>query len=318
MNEFDLIRKYFRRDYRREDIIVGNGDDCAVVSIPAGHQMATSIDTLVEGVHFLADTNPEWLGHKALAVSLSDLAAMGSVPRWATLALTLPEADDEWLAAFSKGFLSLADRFNVALIGGDTTRGPLSISVQVMGIVMEGQAVRRSGASEGDDIYVTGQLGDACLGLMSLENEALLEPHLAYSCRMRLERPDPRVSVGVGLSPFASAMIDCSDGLLADLGHLLAASGLGGVIKRERFPLSEAVRSFVTEHDNWQPVFAGGDDYELVFTAPPSSRSIVAAMVESTGCSISWLGTVTTHDELIVLGDDDLPMSLSGSGYRHF
>lgn len=318
MNEFELIQTYFYRHAQRDDLVVGNGDDCAVMAVPEGHQLATSIDTLVEGVHFLPDVNPEWLGHKCLAVSLSDLAAMGSVPRWATLALTVPDVDSAWLESFSKGFLALAERFNVALVGGDTTRGPLSISVQVMGTVRDGQAVQRSGAQVGDDIYVTGQLGDSCLGLRHLQGEITLEEPHGYLCQLRLERPDPRVGVGVGISPFATAMIDCSDGLMADLGHLLSASEVGADIACERIPLSEAVSLYVQTSGDWKPVIAGGDDYELVFTANSESRSMVAAIAESVGCPITWLGAITESKGMRLSDDAGNLMDVSSSGYRHF
>lgn len=318
MSEFDLIERYFRKSIPRDDVIVGNGDDCAVTSVPAGHQLTVSVDTLVEGVHFLPEVDPFSLGYKALAVSLSDLASMASVPRWATLALTIPEPDDAWLSAFSDGFHSLAEQFNVALVGGDTTRGPLSITVQLMGTVLDGKAVTRGGAQLGDDIYVTGQLGDAAIGLKCAQGEYMSEPHLDHHCRMRLERPEPRISSGVGLGPFVSAMVDCSDGFAADLGHILSSSGCGAVVKRRSLPISEAGRQFVENSGDWAPIVSGGDDYELIFTASPDSRTMISAIAEATGCSITWVGTVTSHDQLVMLGDDDLPLENPGSGYTHF
>lgn len=317
-DEFDLIQRYFHRQYDRSDIEIGNGDDCAVVSVPVDHQLAITTDTLIEGVHFPVGTLPERIGHKALAVSLSDLAAMGSVPKWFTLSISLPQHDEAWLSGFSKGLFALADQFNVALIGGDTTRGPLSITIQAMGSVADGRAVRRSTAQVGDDIYVTGTIGDAALGLKALTTDLELPGHHLYHCQQRLDKPSPRISSGIAASPFVTAMIDCSDGLVADLGHLLVDSGLGGVIKTSRVPLSESVKDYAEETKDWELPLAGGDDYELIFTASPDNRSIIAALPEAVNCPITWLGTVTTHDGLVVLGEDDVALDFSAQGYKHF
>ncbi len=240
MSEFDLIRDYFTDvGARRTDVDLGVGDDCALLEVPAGQQLAISIDTLAAGTHFLPDCDPESLGHKSLAVGLSDLAAMGAEPAWATLALTLPDHDPGWIAAFSRGFAALAGAHGVSLVGGDTTRGPLSVTVQVHGLVPAGRAIRRSGAAPGDRVYVSGTLGDAGLALRRILSGEPVDP----VARARLERPTPRVALGLALRGVASAMIDVSDGLAADLGHILAASGVGAEIDLTALPLSAAVRS---------------------------------------------------------------------------
>lgn len=317
-SEFDLIQRFFKRTYDRSDIEINNGDDCAVVAVPDDHRLVVTTDTLVEGVHFPRGTAPQDIAHKSLAVSLSDLAAMGSVPKWFTLSLTMPEYDESWLADFSHGLFTLAGQFHVALIGGDTTRGPLSITIQAMGSVMAEMAVPRSGAQEGDDVYVTGSIGGAALGLKAVSDGFELPDHQQYFCQQDLNRPMPRVAAGVGLGPFATAMIDCSDGLVADLQHLLTASGMGAVIKASRVPYPEAIKDYLAETGDYALPLTGGDDYELIFTASPKNRSVIAALPEAIDCPFTWLGTVTTHEGLIVLDDSNEPMVLNHSGYLHF
>ncbi|OAH96298.1 thiamine-phosphate kinase [Methylomonas methanica] len=264
--EFDLIRRYFAVHAPRHPFNqLGIGDDCALLNIPAGYQLAVTADTMVENVHFFADADPELLGHKLLAVNLSDLAAMGAEPFAVTLALTLPKVDETWLQAFSRGFINLARQHNVDLIGGDTTSGPLTLTVQAMGVVPQGRALLRSGAQVGDLIYVTGQLGNAGLGLKIKQGYVCADPELAFRC---FNQPQPRVSEGLALRGIANACIDISDGLAADLGHILEQSGVGACLQWDSLPLSASVREFIDHSGDWRMPLTAGDDYELCFTVP--------------------------------------------------
>ncbi|MGV6857639.1 MAG: thiamine-phosphate kinase [bacterium] len=317
--EFDVIQRYFQRRYERGDIVVENGDDCAVVVPPTGKSLAVSSDTLLEGVHFLPDSPAELLGHKALAVNLSDLAAMGAAPGWFTLALTLPEVDDAWLKAFSTGLFRLADSMGVALLGGDTTRGPLSITITAMGFLSPTGGVLRSGAQAGDDVYVTGSLGAAALGLKSLRGDADLPAAHEYLCLQRLEQPQPRVMAGLALAPYATAMIDCSDGFAADLGHILEASGVDAVIRAESLPMVEAVREVVDATGDWSLPLAGGDDYELIFTAPAAQRDTVASLVDVLDCPVTWVGSLFAgKGEMRIEPPEGVAIDLAKPGYSHF
>ncbi len=317
--EFELIDRYFKREYLRADILVENGDDCAVLLPPAGKSLAVTTDTLVEGVHFLADTPSDLLAHKALAVNLSDLAAMGASPAWFTLALTLPEADERWLQEFAKGLFTLADSMGVALVGGDTTRGPLSLSITAMGLLPEKGGVLRSGAQVGDDVYVTGTLGGAALGLRALRGEVSLPSAHEYMCVERLQQPQPRVMAGLALAPYVTAMIDCSDGFLADLGHILSASGADAVIRGESLPMLEAVSERVKEQGEWALPLAGGDDYELIFTAPPSRREAIASLVDVLDCPLTWVGSLFAGEGKInVQAPEGGYIELPEAGYSHF
>jgi thiamine-monophosphate kinase len=263
-SEFDLIARYFTRPAR--SAVLGVGDDAALLRPAAGMELAISTDMLVSGQHFLPDTDPRRLGHKALAVNLSDLAAMGATPRWALLSLALPEADEAWLAAFAAGFFALAEHHGVELVGGDTTRGPLNVNVTILGEVEAGRALRREGAQAGDDIWVSGELGGAALALRRLRDEIVLDLEDAESCQARLEAPEPRLALGKGLLGLAHAAIDISDGLLADLGHILERSRKGARIEAARIPAAPALTS---RPDLIAPcAYSGGDDYELCFTAP--------------------------------------------------
>ncbi len=317
-SEFDLIRRHFAgMTPPRADVSLGIGDDAALVAPPPGQQLAISVDTLVSGVHFLPSVSPLALGHKALAVNLSDLAAMGAEPAWATLALTLPEPDEAWLNGFAKGFAALARRFGVALIGGDTTRGPLSLTVQVQGFVPAGQALRRSGARAGDDIYVTGCLGDAALCLKQLQS-AVPPPAIPDSLRQRLESPQPRVAAGMALRQRATSAIDISDGLLADLGHILEASAVGATLFLERLPLSSAFRDWFAASGDWSPALAGGDDYELCFTLPPAGEPEMAGLAAELGLEINRIGSIERSPGLRVLQPDGRAWSGAGRGFDHF
>jgi len=293
---------------------LGVGDDAAVVEVPPGQQLVVTTDMLVAGRHFPEATEPEAIGHKVLAVNLSDLAAMGAEPAWVTLAISLPAADAVWLAAFCRGFLDLARAHRVALVGGDTVRGPLVVTVQAMGFVPAGAAVCRAGARPGDGVFVTGTLGDAALGLQSLEGRLALDPEMARLARARLERPSPRVREGLALRGLASAMIDISDGLLADLGHVLAASGVGAAIDLRRVPLSAAYRAFLRQGGDLQPALTFGDDYELCFTASPTDHASVRAALDALGCAVQQIGTVTLEPGLV----DERGEALAAAGHDHF
>jgi thiamine-monophosphate kinase len=315
LGEFDLIRRFFtRQEVRHPETVLGVGDDCALLRSPASAELAITVDTLVEGVHFLPEVDPESLGHKALAVNLSDLAAMGAAPKWATLALTLPKVDERWLEAFARGFFALAQRHGLELIGGDTTRGPLAITIQAMGLVPLDGALRRSGALPGDLIYVSGPLGSAGLGLKIRQGETAVEDAEAIA---RLERPEPRVQLGRLLRGLVHACIDISDGLAADLGHILEASRVGAFIDVERLPLTEGVRHYLAETGDWRLPLAAGDDYELCFTLPPVLREDLEQRLSAAGLHAVPIGRIEAEPGLRVLKEGkDLP--LTSAGYEHF
>lgn len=313
-SEFDLIAKYFTRPAPQANL--GVGDDAALLNVGAGMELAVSTDMLVAGTHFFHDTNPEKLGWKTLAVNISDLAAMGADPRWATLALALPEVNEAWLAAFSQGFFDCAQRFGVDLIGGDTTRGPLTISVQIMGEVPRGTALRRDGAKIGDDIWVSGQLGNAALALAGLQGHipvAGLEP-----CLPALYSPQPRVELGLGLRGHARAAIDISDGLIADLGHILQRSNCGADIKLDLIPRSANLAGFMSHPLGMHCLLAGGDDYELCFTAPENQDGYIAALRDKLNIRLTRIGKITAGRELRLLDLQGKPITFTGSGYDHF
>jgi thiamine-monophosphate kinase len=319
MNEFDLIRTYFAAlGTPREDVELGVGDDCALLAVPPGQRLAVSIDTLVCGTHFLADCDPEALGHKSLAVGLSDLGAMGAEPAWMTLALTLPpelvSRNPNWIAAFARGLGDLALEHGVRLVGGDTTRGPLSVTVQVHGFVPQGAAIRRSGARPGDRVYVSGTLGDAGLALRQILAGVPVEPGL----RERLERPTPRVALGMALRGLATAMIDVSDGLAADLGHILESSGVGAELRLESLPLSLAVAEAVVAAGDWALPLASGDDYELCFCLPTDRETEIRGLAERGGCPLTPIGRIRKDAGLRCLGPDGSPVLLARAGFDHF
>ncbi|MBL8383594.1 MAG: thiamine-phosphate kinase, partial [Burkholderiales bacterium] len=273
-SEFELIERHFTRTARRARL--GVGDDCALFAGPAGHETVVTTDLLASGTHFLADTDPRRLGHKALAVNLSDLAAMGATPRYFLLALALPEARTEWIEPFAAGMFALAERHGVELIGGDTTRGALTICITAIGEVPDGQAIRRDGAASGDDVWVSGTLGDAALGLLALRGEAMLDGAERAFCVGRLESPEPRVDLGLALRGVATSMVDLSDGLAGDLAHIARRSGLSARLNADALPFSFAVLGQGRER-RLRCALAGGDDYELCFTAPVDARDLVIA-----------------------------------------
>ena len=323
MGEFDLIARYFSRPVRRAAL--GVGDDCALLAPRPGMQVAVSSDMLVEGRHFFAGTDPEALGHKALAVNLSDLAACAAEPLAFTLALALPQADDAWLAAFTHGLFSLADAHGCELVGGDTTRGPLNICITVFGEVPTGKGLLRSGAQIGDDIYVSGHLGDACMALAALQGRIVLPPDLLATARERLERPKPRIALGLQLRGVATSAIDISDGLLGDLGHVLKASGVGASIHSEKtielIAVSAYGASLRGQFDSdflLQCALAGGDDYELAFTAPPSARTQVEAASREAGTPVARIGQIEAASGLRVLDGAGRPLAADFASFDHF
>jgi thiamine-monophosphate kinase len=315
LGEFDLIRRFFTgQSVRRPETILGVGDDCALLRCPSGWELAITVDTLVAGVHFLPEADPESLGHKALAVNLSDLAAMGAEPGWATLALTLPEVDERWLEAFARGFFALAGRHGLELVGGDTTRGPLSITIQAMGLVPEGGAIRRSGARPGDLVYVSGPLGSAGLGLKIRLGQTALEAADAVD---RLERPEPRVDFGRLLRGLASACIDISDGLAGDLGHILEASGVGAVLDWDCMPLPDPVRRYVADTGDWTLPLTAGDDYELCFTMPPARKDEMEQRLSDAGLTAVPIGLIESGPGL-KLRKEGRAIDFIPAGYEHF
>ncbi len=321
MGEFELIKRYFQHSLQPAGVALGNGDDCALLAPAPGMRLAVSTDMLVEGRHFLSTVNPEALGHKALAVNLSDLAAMGAQPLAFTLALALPRADETWLAGFSKGLLALADAHGCALVGGDTTAGPLNICITVFGQVPEHQALRRSAAKVGDDIYVSGTLGDARLALEVFRGGASLSAADFAAVRQRMERPTPRVALGVALRGVAHAAADVSDGLLGDLGHILAASQVGADLSADEIHNSIATSTILkSAGGQFLPDFVlnGGDDYELVFTAPVAARPAVVHAAASACTPVSRIGTVTASTGLVLRGPGGQPMALTSRSFDHF
>ena len=316
-SEFDIIRKYFTRE--APTAALGVGDDCALVRPDPGMLLAVSTDMLTAGTHFFPDAEPGKLGHKALAVNLSDLAAMGAGPRWATLAIALPEADEKWIAAFAEGFFRLAGRWQMELVGGDTTRGPLAISVTVIGEVPPGLALRRDGALAGDDIWVSGATGEAALALAYLQRRVRLESPVREACLERLHAPEPRVELGGRLRGLARSAIDISDGLLADLGHVLEASGVGAELAWESLPRATAIAECADPALAADCLLAGGDDYELLFTAPPSKRAEIEAVGGDLGLSLTRIGAAVPGKPVATLRDaQGKIISASRKGFDHF
>lgn len=319
LSEFDLIKHFFKRDLdQRNGIELGIGDDAAVVNVPAGQSLVMSMDTLVAGVHFPIDTPPDAIAYKALAVNLSDMAAMGAQPGWMLLGLTLPDADESWLAPFSHGLSCLADEYGVTLIGGDTTHGPLTITIQVNGLLPHGQALQRSGARAGDLIYVTGQLGDAGLGLKFVENNIDLDisPQRRDYFIQRLHRPTPRVTAGLALRGIATAAIDVSDGLLADLGHLVEASVVAATVNVEQLPIADELR--VLSDEWWTLPLTAGDDYELCFTVAADNQAMVEKKLQEIDCPCYCIGRIEAGAGVKVKQGDETVRISSARGYQHF
>ncbi len=316
-SEFDVIKRYFDRPVHRKDVLKGIGDDGALLALPANSELVISTDTLVCGTHFLPDIAPADLAHKVVAVNLSDLAAMGAEPAWMTLAITLPVEDPAWLQAFSEGLHEICQYYGVALVGGDTTRGPLSLTVTVHGYLPKGKALLRSGARIGDWIYVTGNLGDSAAGLRCLlgqldtdasSREYLLERHL---------RPRPRLLAGRALRNHASSAMDLSDGLASDLRHILAASGAGAQVELSQLPMSSVLKSAVPADQALELALAGGEDYELLFTVPEAEKGALATALAETGINHTCIGQIVAGEGIRYLRNGE-PVEMTLSGYDHF
>lgn len=315
MSEFNLIKQHFTRDTHHTNLSIG--DDAALISVNQGMELAISADMLVSGTHFFSDCDPEKLGWKGLAVNISDMAAMGAKPCWATLAISLPHADDAWLGAFSRGFFACARAFNIDLIGGDTTRGPLTIAVQIMGEVPIGKAIKRSGAKIDDDIWVSGTLGDAALALAGMRSQLKLTKNELSELEIALHTPQPRVALGIFLREVATSCIDISDGLVSDLGHILAASQLGANIQLMQLPISKIVSKYFGLESVKNLVLAGGDDYELCFTSPIVKRAEIERMSSTLTLPLTRIGTINQQTKLNVIANDQ-KMTITHKGYNHF
>jgi thiamine-monophosphate kinase len=319
ISEFTLIKRYFAsQPLVRPDVLLGIGDDCALLMVPPGECLAVTLDLLVAGTHFLPAADPEGVGHKSLAVNLSDLAAMGATPAWITLGLSLPKADETWLASFCRGLFKLAAQHQVHLVGGDMTRGPLTITIQAHGFVPPDKALRRDGARPGDVICVTGTLGDAGLGLAIANNQVSVPAAHADYLRARLERPVPRIRQGLELRGLASAAIDISDGLAQDLGHVLACSGVGARITVDELPRSPALATCVDTATAISLALASGDDYELCFTVPPRHRQQVHAFAAGWDCAYTEIGVIEAEPGLRCQREDGTPYTVASLGYDHF
>ena len=312
--EFDLIAHIKARATTRDDVALGIGDDAALLRVPAGKLLVVATDTLNAGVHFPADTAPADIGWKALAVNLSDLAAMAAQPAWCTLSLSFPDSDVAWLDGFLDGFFALADAHGVALVGGDTTRGPLSVCVTVHGFVDEGAALRRDGAQVGDDIWVSGTLGDAAGALVQWQAGHPVDPEL----RARLDRPTPRIGLGLALAGIAHAAIDVSDGQFADLGHVCRASAVCAELAIDLLPASPALLAAFDRPARRELQAAGGDDYEVCFTAPADRRDVIEGVARGTGIALTRIGRIVAGDGIRAVLDDGSAWMPAHAGYVHF
>jgi len=337
-SEFDLIQRYFTR--ATPGAVLGVGDDAALLRVGSGMELAVSTDILVGGTHFFPDADPFLLGHKTLAVNLSDMAAMGAQPRWVLLSLSLPQADEAWLEKFSAGFFALADVHQVELVGGDTTRGPLNLCVTIMGEVPQGAALRRTGAQVGDDIWISGTVGDAALALAHLQGRVQLAAAEFAACAHALHQPAPRVALGLALRGVAHSAIDVSDGLLADLGHILECSGVGAKIQFDALPVSDVLRACTTppslplsgEELGFPPdkgglrgvellqhcALAGGDDYELCFTAPVAHHAEVKKISSHLNLPLTRIGVIVGGQGCTVQATDSSVINIGEGGYDHF
>jgi len=320
-SEFQLINKFFaKQNQNRDDVIIGIGDDCAILRPKPNELLAVSIDTSVEGVHFPVNTPAQCIGHKTLAVSLSDMAAIGADPQWVTLAITLPTADESWIANYCQGFFNLANRYNVQLVGGDLSKGNLTITTQLHGSIPQEDILKRSGANIGDLIYVTGTIGAAGLGLLIKQQSINIPSELKEETPNyihKLECPEPRIEVGLALRGIATAVIDVSDGLAADLGHILKASKVGAQINLENLPVSKGFNLLKDQLNQWQHALTAGDDYELCFTAPVSHQEKIAAIAIKTHTPINQIGIITESTSLQCVDNGEL-ISLELKGFEHF
>lgn len=315
-SEFNLIERFFTQP--APHAVLGVGDDAALLAVGPDMELAVSTDMLVSGTHFFPDSDPRKLGWKTLAVNISDMAAMGAQPRWATLAIALPHADESWLSAFAGGFFACAKEFGIDLVGGDTTRGPLNLSVTIFGEIPRGQALRRSGAQPDDDIWVSGTLGGAALALAALQGQAKLdEDDLAACCRL-LDTPQPRVDLGLALRGIATSALDISDGLLGDLDHILECSNVGAELCFDALPAHPMLEPLLANEWAQRGLLSGGDDYELCFTVPRARHDAIKALENKLGLKLSRIGKVTADSGLQLLDAAGQPIPKPGSGYDHF
>jgi thiamine-monophosphate kinase len=318
LSEFELIFKYFSSGFsQRHDVLLGIGDDCALLDVPQGQHLAVTMDTMVEGVHFFDDANPYDLGYKILAVNLSDLAAMGAEPAWTSLALTLPHNNEAWLQEFCKGWETLARAYNVQLIGGDTSRGHLTLTVQAHGFIPGGAAICRRGAMAGDLIYVSGTLGDAGLALLAKQGSVELNKDEYSLAMQKLNRPEPRIDLGKQLRGLATSAIDISDGLCADLGHILKASEVGANIAIEKIPMSTTLNSLNNDQDKYDLALGAGDDYELCFTIPKEKMGELEKRTADMGCTLTCIGEVVDEAGLHCYLNGK-SYETSAKGFQHF
>ena len=318
MSEFDLIARYFTRPALTPAVSLAVGDDCALLQPRAGYELAISTDMLVEGRHFFQHADANALGHKSLAVNLSDLAAMGAQPLAFTLSLALPSIDENWLSAFSDGLFALAERYKIALIGGDTTKGPLTISITIFGEIPTGKALRRNQAQVGDDIWVSGTLGDARLALYALQAKLALDANALNQAAQHLHRPTPRNALGLALRNIAHAAIDVSDGLLGDLQHVLKQSNVGATLQADDLPLGEILKSTQTHNVCHEFAMNGGDDYELCFTAPTTKREAVLHAANRSNTVVTRIGQITAAREVKILNAAGVALAISSNSYDHF
>lgn len=318
MKEFDLIKHYFSKQVvKRKDVILGIGDDCALLA-PAEHQhIAVTTDTLVAGVHFPEGTEPRAIGHKAVAVNLSDLAAMGAEPTWISLALTLPEVNEDWIGEFCAGVFDLCEFYNVQLVGGDTTQGPLSITITAQGLAPKDKFITRSNAKAGDWLYVTGELGDAALALQSLLGNVDVAEAFKGQIFKQLNYPKPRILVGQALRDYATSAIDISDGLISDLGHICEASNVGAVINLQNVPISSFMRETLGREQAINLALCGGDDYELLFTVPEDNKVGMETALSNIGISTTCIGQINTSGKISTVLDGEA-VTLDSKGFEHF
>lgn len=318
MKEFELIKRYFaEQSVKRKDVLLGIGDDCAILAPQEMQNIAITTDTLVAGVHFPKDTTPRAIGHKAVAVNLSDLAAMGAEPNWISLAITLPEINEDWVSEFCAGVFELCEYFNVELIGGDTTQGPLSITITAQGVTPADKHLARSGAKSGDWIYVTGELGDAALALQHIKNEVSVEQSFQAQIQDKLDFPKPRVLAGQLLREYASSAIDISDGLLADLNHICEMSSVGANIVLDDIPLSNAMLNTLSNEKAIELALNGGDDYELLFTVSEDNKVGMETAIANAGTTVTCIGQLNGSDKITTTLNSK-PVDIKKSGFEHF
>lgn len=317
-SEFDIIRQYFNTNEVRDDVTLGIGDDAAILNVPEGHQLIQSVDTLISGIHFPVETSPEDIAYKALAVNLSDMAAMGAEPAWFTLALSLPDDDENWLESFSQSLLDLAKKHNVELVGGDTTHGPLCISITINGFVPTGAALTRKNAQVNDKVYVSGTIGDAALALAAWQGQCLLKDNSKNYLIKKLNRPEAQLELGILLRDYATSCIDISDGLVADLEHITSNSQVGAIIDFEKIPLSKEFNDNLTDMTLITPlVLSGGDDYQLCFTIAEKNITEFEKTVQGKKISVTCIGEIEKKVGVRFMLDNK-EIDIQDSGYKHF